>query len=82
MLEFDELRWIMYVFTSLCRIHHTSILVDSHSKQLPGEELRVLGPGQVQLVQRSAQQLVVMSEAGAASLLAANAAVQHHHEQD
>lgn len=72
----------MHVFTSLCHIHHASILVDSHSEHLPGEELRVLGPAQVQLVQGSAQQLVVVSEAGAAPLLGANSAVQQHHEQD
>lgn len=67
---------------SLRHIHHTGILVDSHSKHFPGEELGVLGPAQVQFVQGSAQQLVVLSEAVAAWLLGAEGAVQHHHEHN
>lgn len=70
------------------------MLVDSHTEHLSGEDLRVLGPAQVQFVQRSTHQLVVMSEAGAgagaapahpaanAAAAAAAAAVQHRHEQD
>ena len=71
---------LMHVFTSLCHIHHSNILVDSHSEHVPAEQLRVLGPAQVQFVQRSAQQLVVQSEAGAARLLGHDGSVQHHHE--
>ena len=69
------------LFTSLCHVHHTCILVDSHAKHLSGKELRVLGPVQVQFVQGSAQQLVLMSDARADWVLAADGTVQHHHEQ-
>lgn len=74
------------IFTSLCNIHHTSVLIHSHAKHLPDEELRVPGPAQVQLVQGATLQLVVMTEAGAAlmllMLLGADGPVEHHHEQD
>ena len=73
---------VVSVFTSLCHIHNTSMLVDCHSKHVPGEELRVPGPAQVQLVQGSAQQLVVPAEAGAAAGLGADGPVQHHHQHD
>lgn len=57
------------VFTSLSHIHHTSIGVDSHSKHDSREELGVPGPAQVQLVEGSAQQLVLLREAVAPGLL-------------
>lgn len=77
----SNLMHCMHVCTSLCHIHHARVLVDSHREHVPGEEFRVLGPTQVQLVQGSAQQLVVSPEAGAALLLlGTDGAVQQHHE--
>lgn len=70
------------IVTSLRHINYTCMLVDSHPKHLPGEELGVPGPAEVQLVEGPALQLVVVSEERAARLLRADGAVQDHHEQD
>lgn len=70
---------LICVLTSLGHIHHPSVLVHSHSEYVAGEELRVPGPAEVQFVQWSTHQLVVLSEARRGGGMCTEGSVQSHH---
>lgn len=65
--------------TSLGHIHHLSELVHSHGEDLAGEQLRVPGPAQVQLV--GGPELKRLA-AGAERRLRAQQAVQHQQDHE